>query len=112
MKIYDKDEILHLGQNPKQKASILDQVQESLYTEMYGSEEYVESLDNLYIPQDSEYFDYDEDTEELDLSLAKYAYRDPATNEIYYFERKSSYKKDGRHLVFMSEASEYQGRNY
>ena len=110
MKIYDKDEILHLGQNPKQKASILDQVQESLYTEMYGSEEYVESLDNLYIPQDSEYFDYDEDTEELDLSLAKYAYRDPATNEIYYFERKSSYKKDGRHLVFMSEASEYQGR--
>ena len=95
---------------PKPKASLIEQVQESLYNEMYGSEEYVESLENMYIPTDDEYFDLGEEVEEIDLSLAKYAYRDPSTNEIYYFERKSSYKKDGRHLIFMSEASEYQGR--
>jgi hypothetical protein len=95
---------------PKQKASILEQVQDSLYNEMYGSEEYVESLETMYIPNDEEYFDLGEEIEEIDLSIAKYAYRDPGTNEIYYFERKSSYKKDGRHLIFMSEAAEYQGR--
>lgn len=95
---------------PKPKASILEQVQDSLYNEMYGSDEYVESLESMYIPKEDEYFDLDEEIEEIDLSLAKYAYRDPATNEIYYFERKSSYTKDGRHLVYMSEAAEYQGR--
>lgn len=96
------------GQKPK--ASIIEQVHNSLYNEMYGSEEYVESLESMYIPKDDEYFDMGEEVEEIDLSLAKYAYRDPATNEIYYFERKSSYTKDGRHLIYMSEASEYQGR--
>ena len=95
---------------PKPKASLIEQVHSSLYEEMYGSEEYVESLESMYIPKEDEYVDAGEEIEEIDLSLAKYAYRDPATNEIYYFERKSSYEKNGRHLIFMSEASEYQGR--
>ena len=40
----------------------------------------------MFIPEDTDYVDFeDEDEETIDLSLAKYAYRDPATNEIFYF---------------------------
>ena len=99
-----------MGQNNKEKIPILNKFQSSLYQEMYGSEEYVESLDTMYIPKEDEYFDCDENIEEIDLSFAKYAYRDPVTNEIYYFERRSSYTKNGRHLIFVSKGSEYQGR--
>ena len=87
----------------KQPVSIVEHLQ----NEIYGSEEDIQDVDTMFIPEDTDYVDFeDEDEETIDLSLAKYAYRDPATNEIFYFERKSSYKKNGRHLVFVSEAAE------
>jgi len=95
---------------PKQKASILEQMHDTAYYTFFGSEEYVQAIDTMYIPKDEEYEDFGEDIEVVDFSVAKYMYRDPATNELYFFERKSSYTKDGRHLVYVSEASEYQGR--
>ena len=87
----------------KQPVSIVEHLQ----NEIYGSEEDIQDVDTMFIPEDTDYVDFeDEDEETIDLSLAKYAYRDQATNEIFYFERKSSYKKNGRHLVFVSEAAE------
>jgi hypothetical protein len=98
------------GTTPKKDtASLVEQMHDLAYYNFFGSEEFVESIESIYIPQESEYEDFGEDIEILDLSLAKYMYRDPVTNELYFFERKSSYKKDGRHLVYVSEASEYQG---
>lgn len=96
--------------NPKPKASLIDSVCQNIYSNIYGSEEYITSLESMYIPSDDEYEDFGEDTEILDLSLAKYMYKNPKTNEIYYFDRKSSYKKDGVYLIYVSKAAEYQGR--
>jgi hypothetical protein len=95
---------------PKNKASIVEQVHDIAYEKFFGSEEYVENIDTMYIPQEEEYEDFGERVEVVDFSLAKYMYRDPVTNELYFFERKSSYKKDGRHLIYVSKAAEYQGR--
>jgi hypothetical protein len=94
----------------KDKASLLEQVHDLAYERFFGSEECVDDISTMYLPLDTEYEDFGEEVEEIDLSLAKYMYRDPVTNELYFFERKSSYKKDGRHLVYVSEAAEYQGR--
>ena len=95
---------------PKDKASLLEQMHNTAYDIFFGSEEYVTDLDTMYIPLDNEYEDFGEDVEEIDLTQAKYMYRDPATNELYFFERKSSYTKNGRHLIYVSEAAEYRGR--
>ena len=43
-------------------------------------------------------------------AYAEYKYRDPFTGEVFYFERKGNYKKNGRMLSYVSKASEYQGR--
>lgn len=53
-------------------------------------------------------------------SKASYKYEDPKTGQIYEYERKGIYKKDGRFLVFKekfyaenldyTESAEYQGR--
>jgi len=95
---------------PKTNGSLLNNVYNNLYNNTYGSEEFVKNLDSMYIPADSEYEDFGEKIEIIDLSLAKYMYKNPKTNEIYYFDRKSSYKKDGVYLIYISKAAEYQGR--
>ena len=38
------------------------------------------------------------------VSQSDFKYRDPKTGEIYYFERRGVYKKNGRTLVFMSKS--------
>lgn len=43
-------------------------------------------------------------------SEAKYQYRDPDSGEIYTYRRKGYYAKDGNTLIYVGEASEYQGR--
>lgn len=53
-------------------------------------------------------------------SKASYKYEDPKTGQVYEYERKGIYKKDGRFLVFKekfyaenfdyTESAEYQGR--
>ena len=40
----------------------------------------------------------------------KYKYKDPQTGEVYEYERKGIYKKDGRTLI-PAKGAEYQGRN-
>jgi hypothetical protein len=95
---------------PKNKASIIEQVHDIAYEKFFGSEEYVENIDTMYIPQEEEYEDFGEEIEVVDFSFAKYIYRDPVTNELYFFERKSSYRKNGRNLIYVSKAAEYQGR--
>lgn len=70
-------------------------------------------VDNIVIPNDNDYIDFGENTEEFILSSqANYEYMDPVTYEKYYFERKGNYKKNGRYLRFEGEAkgAEYQGR--
>ena len=39
------------------------------------------------------------------ITEADFKYRDPKTGEIYYFERRGIYKKNGRTLVFVSKNS-------
>ena len=39
----------------------------------------------------------------------KYKYKDPQTGEVYEYERKGIYKKDGRTLI-PAKGAEYQGR--
>jgi hypothetical protein len=69
------------------------------------------TISNLFIPSNEDYVDFGETTEEFDLSaLAKYKYTDPTTNEIFYFDRMNTYKKNGRPLVYVGKGSEYQGR--
>jgi hypothetical protein len=82
---------------------------DSLYESIYGSEEFVD-INNMHIPKEEDYCDFGEKTEDLDLSTGKYIYRHPRTNELYFFDRKSTYRKDGAILLFVSKASEYQGR--
>ena len=95
---------------PKEKASIVEQMHDLAYNKFFGSEEYVEDIETMYIPKEDEYEDFGEEVIVIDFSLANYMYRDPVTNELYFFERKSSYTKNGRHLVYVSKAAEYQGR--
>jgi hypothetical protein len=111
--------------NQQNKASILDHVlkvlaakyncgcaeQDDCDCEEDDDNEEELTLSNLIIPKQEDYIDFGEITEEYDVSiLAKYQYNDPVTNEIFYFDRMSTYKKNGRPLVFMGKAAEYQGR--
>ena len=50
-----------------------------------------------------------EDFELLRKEKGKFKYKDPKTGEIYEYERKGIYKKDGRTLI-PATAVEYQGR--
>jgi|LakMenEpi03Aug12_release.lakeMendotaPanAssembly.Ray.scaffolds.fasta_scaffold00123_77 hypothetical protein len=46
----------------------------------------------------------DEETE------SKYQYEDPVTREVFTYTQRKTYKKDGKTLIYLGEASEYQGR--
>ena len=109
-----------LGQvRKKSKGGILDYAMEILhYTfafreceECLGYEEAL-TAENLIIPKDHEYVDFNEVTEIFDVTtLAAYMYKDPRTGEIFYYDVKNNYfNKDGKPLVYMGKASEYQGR--
>lgn len=111
-----------LGQNKKNKATLIDSVLEILGISLaydcpgcYDIDEEIVTLQNLIIPKDEDYIDCDEKIELIDIKdiiFAKYEYIDPSTQEIYYYERKGNYKKNGRYLRYEGEAkaSEYQGR--
>jgi hypothetical protein len=104
-----------LGQTKKSKSSLLDKVLEILgFTigcdDCLGYEEELVRA-NIIIPKDEDYLDFDEETEEYDLSaISSYMYKNPRTGEIYYFDMRGNYTKDGKSLVYMGKASEYQGR--
>ncbi len=109
-----------LGQvRKKSKGGLLDYVTEFLQyafafkecEECIGYEEEL-TAENLVIPNDADYVDFNEVTELWDPAiLASYMYKDPRTGEIFYYDVKNNYfNKDGKPLVFMGKASEYQGR--
>lgn len=67
--------------------------------------------DNVMIPNEDEYVDFDEPTEEYDIEVySKFEYKHPVTNEIYQYDRKGVYTKDGRNLLYVGKSAEYQGR--
>lgn len=109
-----------LGQTRKTKSSLLDYVVEILGfslsyedCEECGSVEEL-TVSNIIIPKEEDYVDItDEIFEDFileDESFAKYQYMDPMTQEVFYFNRMGTYKKNDRFLTFMGKASEYQGR--
>jgi len=92
-----------------QSKSLLQKVCETLEEDDDG---FTEDLceNNIVIPDESDYMDFGEATEEIELQIASYRYKDPVTQEIYFFQYPGIHKKNDRKLVLVSEASEYQGR--
>ena len=74
------------------------------------SENDVVDASNAYIPKDEDYIDFGEETEEYTFEVANYKYKDPMTGEIYYFDMRNNQRKNGRTLVYVGRASEYQGK--
>jgi len=75
------------------------------------------TLSNFVLPEMDQYIDIDLEEEEGEISfenlgIAAYRYEHPVTKEIYTFNRKQTYKKDGRYLIYLGQASgaEYQGK--
>jgi hypothetical protein len=109
-----------IGQTKRKSKSLLGQVLDILGLsfefdcEECDDEEDTEelSLVNLIDPLDEDYVDAGEITETIEVSLGQFRYIDPVTYEVYYFDRKGNYKKDGHYLRYDGEAkaSEYQGR--
>lgn len=98
--------------------TLLSYVCDALYMTAYGSEELVSLEAGIHIPLEEDYEDMgDEPLEEyfIDTMANKdrsnmYMYMDPQTNEIYVYNRKGVYQKNGRLLMPIASASEYQGR--
>jgi len=108
----------------------VSEADEHYYFESYGSEEEL-TADNYVVPNEEDYLSADEvyyeesEVEEIDLSVAKpglwenirnwkkaqnkYKYKDPKTGQVYEYERRGIYRKDGRTLI-PAQAAEYQGR--
>ena len=47
---------------------------------------------------------------EMEMEEGSYEYQDPQSGEIYTYRRKGYYEKNGRVLMYVGEAAEYQGR--
>lgn len=75
------------------------------YTEDLTAENFIDPSTEDYLSIESE-----EETEECEVSLSKYEYFDPITQEVYYFDKLRDYRKNGRKLVYRGTAAEYQGR--
>jgi hypothetical protein len=94
-----------LGQT---KSSLLEQVCDILD---YDPDSELVTDANVVFPQENEYIDLGEENEEYNIPIiGKYAYMDPKTQEYYYFQTPGVKKKNDRNLIFVAEASEYQGR--
>lgn len=94
-----------LGQT---KSSLLEQVCDILD---YDPDSELATDANVIFPQANEYIDLGEENEEYNIpTIGKYAYMDPQTQEYYYFQTPGVKKKNNRNLIFVAEASEYQGR--
>lgn len=107
-----------LGQTRKSKSTLLSQVLDILGFSLgyqdcencLGDEQELTAA-NLVIPKEDEYIEANEESEEFDLStLSAYKYQDTRTGEIYIYDNKYNHMKNGRVLVYVGVASEYQGR--
>lgn len=68
-------------------------------------DEYVEEPSEV---EDME--DVEEPSETEDEVEGKFQYQDPITREVFTYTQRKTYKKDGKTLIYLGEASEYQGR--
>lgn len=66
--------------------------------------------DNTIIPDETDYIDFGEPTENYEINSQQFRYRHPVTNEIYQYDRKGVYTKEGRTLLYIGKSAEYQGR--
>jgi hypothetical protein len=94
------------------KSSLLEKACDILADRIKEEDEEEElTEDNLVIPNDDDYEECDEPSEDYNLeSLSKFEYKHPVTNEIYTYDRKGVYEKDGRTLLYVGKAAKYQGR--
>lgn len=96
-------------------SSVVNILSVSIEEELGFAEEL--SIFNFVLPEENQYIEGDieeEDGEVLfdNLGIASYRYEHPVTKEIYTFNRKGTYKKNGKYLRYLGQASgaEYQGR--
>lgn len=95
------------------KSTIIEDVANALLANLYGSEEELDLEAGVHIPLQKDYEDMgDEPLEEysIDTMANTYMYMDPQTNEVYIYNKKGVYQKNGRLLMPIATASEYQGR--
>jgi hypothetical protein len=107
--------------NQQSRGSLLDQVLQVLFAKFNCAceDEYEEDCDceeeltlsNLVIPKPEDYIDFGEQTEEYLLdTVGQFKFRHPITNEFFFYDRMGVYTKDGRTLIYVGRAAEYQGR--
>ena len=90
------------------KSSLLEQVCDIIE---YDPDVEILSEASIYIPSEDEYIDCGEESETYIFEVAsKYTYMDPVTQEYYSYTTPGVKQKNNRNLIFVSEASEYQGR--
>lgn len=69
-------------------------------------------ITNFYVPDDSDYTDFEDDVEEVELDYiseklnAQFKYKDPETGEIFLYNNKGIYHRDGKTLLFVSKAAD------
>ena len=75
------------------------------------AEIYVQNVyDFVKYYEPGKYEDEHEDDSEQPEAYGKFQYEDPVTQEIYTYNRQGIYEKNGRKLVYIGKAVEYQGR--
>ena len=77
------------------------------YEEGKYEDEYVDEPSEV---EDMENVEEPSETEDEDEVEGKFQYQDPTTQEIYTYNRRGVYTKDGRPLIFVGKGAEYQGR--
>lgn len=94
----------------KTKSSLLEQVCDIIEENALGNTEDLTPY-NFIIPEDDAYEDFGEEIEELDFnSVAAFIYKDPKTDELFYYSTQDNHSRNDITLEFVSEAAEYQGR--
>lgn len=107
--------------NQQSRGSLLDQVLDVLFAKFNCAcededdcdceEELTES--NLVFPKPEDYIDFGEETEEYifdNITANQFKFKHPITNEFFFYDRMGVYTKDGRTLMYVGKAAEYQGR--
>lgn len=59
---------------------------------------------------DDEVDEPSETEDQVDMEYGSYQYKDPQSGEIYTYNRRGYYEKDGTVLIYVGKAEEYQGR--
>ena len=105
----DDEQRLAVCLNHAKGSSAIGAADVAYHFSTYGTTEVVNPAD-LYVPNEDEYVDFNEETETFYTSEASYKYENPKTGEIFVYSRMGNYKKDGVNLIYKGKAAEYQGK--